>query len=105
MFLMVLLADVYPDSVHVRDLGMASATDDQLWTFAIEHNWAIVSKDSDFLQRGLVYGPPPKAIWIRCGNCSTSTIAGLMRRYQAEVRAFLSDEKAACLVLGTRRVR
>ncbi len=43
------LADLFPDSVHVRDLGMARADDDRVWVFAAKHGCAIVSKDSDFM--------------------------------------------------------
>lgn len=43
-----LLADVYPDSVHVRDLQLVEADDLTIWRYAAERELAIVSKDSDF---------------------------------------------------------
>ena len=45
---MRLLADVYPDSVHVRDLDLLEADDATLWRYAAGHGLVIVSKDSDF---------------------------------------------------------
>jgi predicted nuclease of predicted toxin-antitoxin system len=29
-----LLADLYPDSAHIRELGMRDATDTQIWEYA-----------------------------------------------------------------------
>ena len=46
-----LLVDEYPESVHVRDVGLASAGDDEVWTYAANNRFTIVSKDSDFHQR------------------------------------------------------
>lgn len=45
------LADIYPDSVHVREIQMREATDTQIWEYARVHDFAIVSKDSDFQSR------------------------------------------------------
>lgn len=42
------LADVLPDSVHVRDLGLKSANDQAIAKFALEQGLTIVSKDADF---------------------------------------------------------
>ena len=65
-----LLADLYPDSAHIRDLGMRDSTDTEIWEYAKENGFAVVSKDSDFQARSLLYGNPPRFIWLRVGNCS-----------------------------------
>jgi len=49
--LVVLLANEYPGSVHVRDVALNAADDQAIWQFAVRHGLAIVSKDSDFQQR------------------------------------------------------
>jgi predicted nuclease of predicted toxin-antitoxin system len=36
---------------HVRQLGLAAATDDHVWDFARANGYTIVSKDSDFIWR------------------------------------------------------
>lgn len=44
------LSDVFPGSVHVRDVGLSRATDAAIWGYARDHGLTIVSKDSDFHQ-------------------------------------------------------
>ena len=43
-----LLKDLYPDSAHIRDIGMRDSTDTEIWEYAKANGFAIVSKDSDF---------------------------------------------------------
>jgi len=45
------LADVYPGSQHVSEVGLGSSDDAAVWEFARAQGFAIVSKDSDFHQR------------------------------------------------------
>jgi len=66
------LSDLYPNCAHVADRGVAGAPDLVIWRHAGEQRLAIVSKDGDFQQLSVLYGAPPKVIWIRSGNCSTN---------------------------------
>jgi predicted nuclease of predicted toxin-antitoxin system len=54
---------------------------------------------ADFAERSLSEGPPPKVVWIRCGNCSTGAIESLLRERRAELAAFEADETAPFLAL------
>ena len=44
------LAIEYPDSEHVADLNLDTATDRAIWDYAGAHGYVIVSKDTDFRQ-------------------------------------------------------
>jgi predicted nuclease of predicted toxin-antitoxin system len=55
-----LLTDIYAESVHVRTVGLRDASDFDIWQYAKAEGYAIVSKDSDFQQRSLLSGGPPK---------------------------------------------
>ena len=94
------LSDLFEDSAHVRDLALQAADDDVIWNFAAMNEFVIVSKDADFHQRSFLFGHPPKVIWIRLGNCSTSEIEDLLRLRHKEIVAFNSDPAAAFLTLG-----
>jgi predicted nuclease of predicted toxin-antitoxin system len=43
-----LLADVFPGSLHVRQVGLERADDESIWSLARDRSFAIVTKDSDF---------------------------------------------------------
>jgi predicted nuclease of predicted toxin-antitoxin system len=95
-----ILAAVYPGTTHVRDAGLETADDDTVWVYAAEHGYAIVSKDADFHQRSFVLGHPPKVVWIRRGNCSTSEIEEILRAHHGDLLAFERDEHGAFLALA-----
>ena len=94
------LADLYPDSAHVRHVGLERANDDLVWRYAKAGGFAIVTKDDDFRQLSFVFGPPPKVIWLRLGNCSTATVEATLRGRQSDVVAFGADATAALLLLS-----
>ena len=94
------LAAEFPGSEHVRDAGLASAPDPDVWAHAAAGGFVIVSKDTDFQQRALLYGHPPKVIWIRLGNCSTTAVAALLVSRLADVQAFEADPAASFLALS-----
>lgn len=93
-----LLAPVFPASQHVRDAGLSNASDPEVWNFAAANGLIIVSKDQDFRQRALLFGPPPKCIWIRLGNCSTSDVAALLAKRAQAILEF-QQSPAGLLIL------
>ena len=97
--LVALLAEEFPDSMHVRDFGMADASDPVIWRQAAEWGLVIVSKDTDFQQRAVLLGPPPQVVWIRLGNCSTSEVADHLRFHVGSIRKFGDDPMTSFLVL------
>jgi predicted nuclease of predicted toxin-antitoxin system len=82
------LADLFPESLHVRVLGHGGATDTKVWDLARAHNCLVVSKDEDFSRLAVLHGAPPMFVWIRRGNCSTSEIARLLRQHHDEILRF-----------------
>ncbi|MEG4218462.1 DUF5615 family PIN-like protein [Microcoleus sp. Pol14C6] len=58
---------------------MTNTDDAEIWEYAKTNNFVIVSKDSDFHQRSLLYGHTPKFIYLRVGNCSTSKIVQMLQ--------------------------
>lgn len=94
------LSDLYPGSIHVREIGLETADDAAVWAHALSHGLTIVSKDSDFHQRSFLLGAPPRVIWIRRGNCSTNDIIQLLRQRRGAIEKFEADPEAAFLALA-----
>jgi len=93
------LADEFPDSRHVTEVGLDVSADNEIWAYAGEHGFVIVSKDSDFRQLAFLNGPPPKAVWLRLGNASTNEILVALRDHQDVMHAFSETEDEALLVI------
>jgi predicted nuclease of predicted toxin-antitoxin system len=51
-------------------------------------------------QRSFMFGPPPKVIWVRLGNCSTAEVEKLARRHFEAIKAFHEDVYASFLSLS-----
>ncbi|MGH9255975.1 MAG: DUF5615 family PIN-like protein [Vicinamibacterales bacterium] len=94
------LATEYPGSTHVRDVGLRSAEDAQIWHHARMHSFLIVSKDTDFRERSYVEGFPPKVIWLDVGNAGTAVIAALLRGERERIERFEALEETSVLILS-----
>ena len=92
------LSDIFPESIHVKDVKLERSTDSEVWDYAKENNYIIVSKDSDFHQRSFLHGPPPKVIWINKGNCSTKSILTILKT-QFDIIEIFSKNKSSFLIL------
>ena len=94
------LSDLFPKSLHVRDVGMKATTDSIVWDYAKENDYMIVSKDADMHDLSLVFGNPPKVIWLRIRNCSTSQVENLLRRNFKIIQSFYENENLSLLALS-----
>ncbi len=94
-----LLADLFPGSAHVEELGLGATDDARVWAYAATHDFTIVSMDSDFHARSVLHGFPLKVIWLRTGNCTTSHLAGLLRANSLMVHTFARHPSDAFLIL------
>ena len=97
--LRTLLAELYPQSLQVREIGLANAPDTAIWEYARERGLVIVTKDADYVELSLARGQPPKVIWIRLGNGPTAEVAALLRERYDDLLAFYQDEPAAFVEL------
>ena len=93
------LADIYPGSIHVSTVGLDSAGDQEIWEYARKHDYIIVTKDADFGEFSVVWGFPPRVIWIRRGNCSTAEIESILRDNSPAIAEFDTDSSIGVLTL------
>ncbi|ULA64909.1 MAG: hypothetical protein LZF86_190202 [Nitrospira sp.] len=94
------IADLYPDSLHVRVLGAGGVSDDVVWQLAKEHACLLVTRDEDFIRFSMVRGTPPKVVWLAVGNCSNQEVIRLLRSRYQELQTFVCHEQATFLTLG-----
>jgi predicted nuclease of predicted toxin-antitoxin system len=97
--LVELLRRDFPDSVHVRSVGLLGADDGRVWDHARDQGFVIVSKDNDFRQRSFLWGAPPKIIWLSVGNAGTLAVAALLRAEGPKIHSFEAEAEATLLIL------
>lgn len=91
-----LLDDAFPRSTQVQLAGLTSADDGTIWDFAGAGGFILVSLDADFAERAALRGPPPKVLWLRCGNRPTEYVEKLLRDHMEAIAEF-ERGAAACL--------
>ena len=94
------LATQFPGSVHVRDCGLKGAADESVWEYARSRDFVVVSKDSDFYEHSLLYGAPPKLVWLRIGNCTRAELISLIIENEEAIRDLLAAPHESILVLS-----
>jgi predicted nuclease of predicted toxin-antitoxin system len=97
--LATMLADIYPDSIHISSVGLDRSLDEAVWASARQQNCAIVTKDVDFSELSALRGFPPKVIWLRMGNCTTAQIAAILRSHRDDIEALSANARLAVLTL------
>jgi predicted nuclease of predicted toxin-antitoxin system len=93
------LAMLYPGSTHVYLVGLDRADDRTVWEYARHYDYTLVTKDADFSELQLLYGFPPKIVWIRRGNCSTQTIELLLRENFEAIETMGDDSNTGVITL------
>jgi predicted nuclease of predicted toxin-antitoxin system len=58
------------DTVSVRRLGLLEAKDPEIFSAAREADAIVLTKDEDFVTLLERRGPPPRVLWVTCGNSS-----------------------------------
>lgn len=93
------LQDAFPGSTQIALLGMETASDREVWKFAKDNGFVIVTKDSDFYDLSLVLETPPRIIWIKTGNATKSVIAALLLDNRKKLEFLLMIDRLACVEL------
>jgi predicted nuclease of predicted toxin-antitoxin system len=89
----------FPGSTQVALIGLERATDVEIWRYARENEFCIVSKDADFYELSLVLGAPPKVIWLKSGNVSRSAVTSLLLNNKDIIEGMLVAAETTCVQL------
>jgi predicted nuclease of predicted toxin-antitoxin system len=77
------------DARSVRDLGLRDAEDADIFAQARTAEAIIVTKDRDFVDLLLRHGPPPRIVWVTCGNTRNAYLRQLLTIAWPRVMALL----------------
>lgn len=85
------IGNSFPESTHVADQNLLKVFDLEIWDFAKQKGYCILTKYWDYKFMSMMYGCSPKVIHLNCGNKSTLFIADLMKNKTEVIITFLSD--------------
>lgn len=66
------------EAISFRTLGLRDSKDVEVFFEARKSNAVLISKDTDFQKLIQKHGPPPKLIWITCGNTSNEKLKTIL---------------------------
>ena len=96
-FLQTALQTAYPGSTQVALVGMERASDLELWDYAKNGGFVIVTKDSDYYDLSLLRGAPPHVIWIKVGNVTKAKVTQLLIDSHETIERLLLQDGMACV--------
>jgi len=91
------IQDKYPESSQVTLIGLEQACDQTIWQYASDNNFIIVTKDADFYEMNVLYGQPPKIVWLKTGNTSKAEIIAILLDSYEMIKQALMIENKACI--------
>ncbi len=62
------------EAIAIRDLGLRDSEDLEIFNAAPAEDAIVLTKDRDFFDLLGRLGPPPKIIWLTCGNTSNAAL-------------------------------
>lgn len=65
------------EAIPIRDLGLRDASDRSIFDAARLRDATVITKDSDFVELLERLGPPPRVVWVTCGNSSNAHLRGV----------------------------
>lgn len=94
------LQAVYPGSSQVALLNLEGASDSEIWQYAKNNGFVIVSRDSDFQERSLVAGHPPQVVWLKIPNRSKTVVLNILLDHHMEIEQALFEQNLACVEIS-----
>jgi predicted nuclease of predicted toxin-antitoxin system len=91
------IAPRFPGSQQLRKLGLDNRPDKEIWDYAKNEEYVMVTFGSDFYDLSLAYGHPPKLIWLKTGNMTTMNLEKLLFNKADQIESFVRDIELGCL--------
>ena len=80
------------EAFSVKFLGLRDAEDEEIFQAAREAEAVVMTKDQDFVALLDRFGPPPKVIWLTCGNTSNVRLKTLLSHTFPDALDLLAKE-------------
>lgn len=94
------LQERFPGSSQVALLGLEQADDLDLWGYARQHDFVLVSRDEDFKDLQTLHGSPPKVVLLRLGNCTNQQVLEALLGSADRIQELLQQDSVGVVEVG-----
>jgi predicted nuclease of predicted toxin-antitoxin system len=93
----------HPNFTHVVDID-PHWTDKEIWEYALEKNYVILSKDVDFYNRFIASDISPKIIYLQLGNLSLKNLYAFFEENWSNILLNLNKGKLFYVTLNNIKI-
>ncbi|MFZ0819621.1 MAG: DUF5615 family PIN-like protein [Candidatus Acidiferrales bacterium] len=76
---------------HVLDFALDEASDSEIWKFAAENGFVLMTKDEDFAQRASLPNATVQIVWVRLGNCRKDVLLEAIDSVMSQMHSALES--------------
>jgi len=96
-----ILAPIFGECTHVDLISLTvPVKDDDIWNYALENGYIIITKDNDFLDLLELKGFPPKVVLLKTGNNSSKILAELIVDAKQQIQDLENNKYGLLEVYG-----
>jgi predicted nuclease of predicted toxin-antitoxin system len=97
-----ILMPVFGECVHVDLIGLpVPAGDKDIWDYALNNEYIIITKDNDFLDLLELKGFPPKIVLLKTGNNSSRVLAELLSNSKQKIEELKNNDYGLLEIYGS----
>ena len=86
------LPSEFSNCQQVRFVGLEDSSDFEIFQFAKNKGFAVVTFDSDFIDLNTLHGTPPKIVYLNTGNLTTKNISKILTENFLKIHHYLNSE-------------
>ena len=97
--LVSVMKEHFGECVHVDNIPELKfpAKDTEIWQYAKDTGYTVITQDNDFNNLIDIRGFPPKVIWLRTRNCNRKFMADLLIRSKQAIQELVQTEEYGLL--------
>jgi len=87
------LKPIFGECAHADLIGLNVPADDiEIWNYALENEYIIITKDNDFTNLLELKGFPPKIVLLRTGNNNSRALLELLKKIKPMIEDLEKNE-------------
>ena len=97
-----LLSEQFGECIHVNQTKLPKpAKDTDIWNYAAENGYTVITQDSDFLNLFETRGYPPKIVLLRIGNMSKKEAGAILLKSKLDIEDLEKNDYGLLEIYGS----